>query len=771
MEILYFNSVTVKHCNNEYMLPFKKDKKQAPEIYFAIEINEEIIKSSIWKIVEEGIEVLKVSQAISIENSKKESALDAVDMALATISDDLETEPNKVIFGLPEDWVEANGIIEKKRDLLKFLCQKLEFKPLGFVVIQDALVTYLKSIQGTPPNTIFVRFCEEKLIITLVKLGKIEGQEKVNRSDDPVSDIKEGLARFDKKTQLPAQITLYNSHTDFEDIRQQLLGASLEKDLPFLHTPKIDFLDPEISIKAVTIAGGTEVAKTLVPKKELIIEQKVEKPNIITSDTTTVLSETSGLPEGFELGEESEVVEDIIETSEETLNQTEEIKTDVSPTLELETESVLKPKAPKPNFFKNFTNIFSKLKFKFPKKLINLPSKSSKKTKIIIIIVAILILISASLVFANQYFYQNSKAAITIFVNPQNIQKEVDVKVSLETENLDLDNFITPAKYEEITVEGNLTQEVTGTKKIGEKAKGKVTIYNKTNKVKTFKKDEILVGPENLRFILASDIEVASKSAQETDGGESVTYGSAEADVIAGDIGENYNLTNESEFTFKDYSDDNYTAKSKGAIAGGTSQEIQTLTKEDEENAQDALEKKLILEAREKLEKEQKDNLIIFKDISSSDLGETSMDKEIGDETSSFQISGNLTLKILTSSKKDFTTILQKVLESVIPNNYVVSSEGLSHKVISFAKDEKTKKGEEIYNFKISASANLMPKFDFANIKQNIIGKKPGEAEKYLQTLSNYAKTQMTISPVLPENYASLPKKPENITIEIKPNQ
>ena len=61
----------------------------------------------------------------------------------------------------------------------------------------------------------------------------------------------------------PARMILYNGHTDFEEAKQQLISYSWEEKLPFIHFPKVEALSPETTIRALALAGGSEVAKSL----------------------------------------------------------------------------------------------------------------------------------------------------------------------------------------------------------------------------------------------------------------------------------------------------------------------------------------------------------------------------------------------------------------------------------------------------------------------------------------------------------------------------
>jgi hypothetical protein len=790
------------------MLPFKKNKDSKPEIFFALEISEESVKAATWKVVDENIQVLKASETISVEDNRPESVLTAVDMAIATITEELEQDPTRVIFGLPQDWINDQGIKQEKRNLLKLLCSKLEMTPLGYVVIQDALVTYLKKEQGTPPNAIFIRFCKNELIVTLVQVGKILKQENVKKSNDIISDITEGISRFGKDTQLPAQIILYNSHTDFEDIKQQLLAASLEKQLPFLHIPRIDSLSSDTTVKAIAIAGGFEVAKTL----GLTLPQTLPADNQVPSSQSTALTDESSsqdlpiqeendqpsdevqLPEGFVVGED---IEEISKNNQNLENNNNSLESPVSsqlinPNPILDNENLEVPEnkidtIKKPKF--NPSKIIGKLKSikipipSFPKKQKNEPirpnlsipkeisSPNRKKVKLIVVVSAILLLLISTAAIGYWYYYSKPKAQVILYISPKTINKEIQVALSTKAKEVDLQNFLIPAQFKEVSVQGQETIETTGTKKIGEKAKGKITIYNKTSSQKTFPKDTILVGPKNLRYVLGQEVTVASKSAQQTDGGEQVTYGSAETDILAGDIGETYNLDSEADFSFKDFASDKYSAKSKGVISGGSSSEIRIVSKQDQESARQALIKKLQVQASQKLESEIGPDNLVFDQNQEDELNDESFDKKLDSQANTLTIEGSIDAQDLMVKKNDFELIILKTLEASIPAEFVVSPNGLTHKVTTVSTEKDEDKEISKYLFTVSVQAKLMPKLNFADIKKAVVGKFPPQAEEYFKNLPNYSKTKISVNPALPGKLGTLPKKAENISITVEETQ
>jgi len=94
-----------------------------------------------------------------------------------------DIEPEKVVFGLPAGWVESGQRIKSEyEDSIKKICDELSLKPVGFVVLTEALAYYRKSEEGGPIDAIIVGVGEETLNLSLFVKGEFKGEFSVLRS-------------------------------------------------------------------------------------------------------------------------------------------------------------------------------------------------------------------------------------------------------------------------------------------------------------------------------------------------------------------------------------------------------------------------------------------------------------------------------------------------------------------------------------------------------------------------------------------------------------
>ena len=552
----------------------KTPEKPPSETFFALEVTSETIKSAVWLVENKQTQVLKVGKVEEWKEQDKESFLKAVDASISSAGEGIVPEPKGILFGLPEDWVNNDEILPQRKELLRQVSQKLELKPLGFVVTVEALVQYFKAQQGTPLNAVLIRLGETDLLVSLVVVGKVKGSELVGRTEDLVADVKEGLARFSVDN-LPPRLILYNGLTDFEDAKQQLLSYDWQKELSFLHFPKVESLAGETSIKAIAVSGGGEVAKSLglevvesqeraaeeakpepsAPEPEVVAEPE-EKTQEGEKETGTGKVEPADLPEpvqkeekpeeaatgeaaalGFVMGKDIlvEAARSAIEKpavlrpkkpaepeARVHLSQTHEERP-ATITLSQSPEPTKSPKTSRLVFLTKVGQAFGslltglrpvlgRLSFRLPLGRVGGPA---------LVVGGVF---AALLVGGFLFYWYVPRAEVTVYVAPKILEKELSFTVDTAAGSVDTDRAVLPGKTQEIESQGSLTAATTGKKLIGDAATGDVTILNKTDAGKSFEKGTVLVGPDNLRFELSEAVTVASKSSELVGDGEKITY-------------------------------------------------------------------------------------------------------------------------------------------------------------------------------------------------------------------------------------------------------
>ena len=688
--------------------------KEAPaEHFFALNLSDETVKAAVWTVKEGQTQVVNLGKGAKWDGKNQESLLKAADQSLSQASQELKPGPNGVIFGLPDTWVDKDAVSSEKKPWLKYLCDELELKPLGFVVTDTAIMAYLKIEEGTPISAILIQLSSSEINLTLVKLGKIIGSQLVGRSGDLGADVEEGLSRFDKVDALPARILLYNGGGDFEEDKQQLLSYDWEEKLPFIHFPKVESLSSEITVRAVALAGGSEVAKSIG------IEVKT-RPEADTAETL-----------GFVAGEDA-------------------AKTATKPEPRPEADQPL-AEEPLPKIKVNLEPIWEKLRT-----ITSVFSKLPRSRLPLILGGGFMVLLVGLFLL---YWYV-PKASLALYLEPQVVNQELELSLDPEANTVAVGSNVLPVQLVEKSVSGEKTSEVTGTKLIGDPAKGGVTLYNKTATTKTFVAGSLLLGPGNLAFSLDEETTVASRSSS-VDQNENtiISPGKADAKITASNIGPESNLAADSRLSFKQFSEDDYYAKSSG-LSGGTAREVKAVTEADMDDLEAALTADLIDTAKEELRQSLGSDQVLIERENDLALADKNFSQADGEAADNLTLRGKLNYEGIVYRQAELDMLLKEAIKTKIPENFVISEfSGLERGEVSGM------------TLPIQYEAKLLPRLDFNEIKKNLRGRYPDKVEEYLVSLPQFVSADIQIKPNLPKALKTLPRVTKNINLEIKPAQ
>lgn len=757
----------------------RQKEKQPSEYYFALEINPEFIKSAIFAIIENQVKVLSLGNVERWEN--EEELIEAVDASLSSAAEKLPIkgevkEPDKVVFGLPFNWVEGEKIVEDKLKLLKKLSEKLDLKPTGFVVIAEAIIHHLKTTEGVPPTAILVHLGKPKINVGLVRIGKILGPKLIDKSDNLADDLIEGLSRFESKEPLPARILLYDGEDKLEEARQQLVSHPwLEKKkegVEFLHLPKVEILPLNFDIEAIALAGGKEVAKAagLVLEERPEEKEEEEVAEEEAEEKEAVEVEEPGFVPAGELGfiKGSDVAEEKIAPEPEMPSEPEEPPKPVEPK-ELEEPEVTKeppvikepPLEEKPSVLGNLfakissvrlsSAVLKKLNLAYFKKLI----PDSLKTSPVLILIIALFLVLAGGAFTAYWFLP--RAEVTLFLEPEILEKDFTVTLDPTTGTSDKENFILPAEQVGVEVEGTKSKTTTGTKDVGDPAKGEVTVYNGTSNEKTFDSSTVITSAVGLEFTLDEDVTVASQSSAADPPGKAIVK------VTAKEIGTEGNLASGTEFTIANYAKSDYVAKNDSAFSGGISRQIQAVSEDDQEALLADLKASLETDAKEKLISQLSLEVKLVEESITNKVISSNYSHEVGEETDNLELSLKLQAKALVYTEEELQTLVKdSVLESVVEGFEYLPEET----EFSFEVGEVDKEGRA--TVKVHLKAKLIPQQDLEQIKKNLAGKYLVIGETYLGNLPRVAGFKANIVPRLPGRLGTFPRRTNRIEIKVE---
>lgn len=741
----------------------KGEKKAEPKKFLALVLTDEVVQSAVWQVQNEQTEIVAVGTPVEWDGDTGTTSelVTAADATISSAIEGLEVDPTEVILGVPHTWTDKSGILGVKREFIKTISRELELKPLGFVVISDSILSYLKMQEGTPTTSIMIQVSRDELTLILVRLGRIEAVETIGRSDDVVDDVTEGIARFKLVDNLPSRIILFNSMHDLEEIIQNLLSVDWQTQFNFLHTPKIEALAKDVSIRALAVAGGAEVAKSLgfAVSDQVIVPagpgpEAPITPSVSENQESVVVDQPdsdSDLLTAEEIGFTSSATEpkvkiDFIDPDDEPpvvdpVPLTPGVKGSHTP-------GVLKPPFVMPQL-------------KLPKLTLPTFKFNLSSAKPIWWYLGGGLLLFGLLIF--YLLWIMPQATITAQVNPKILEQEVDLTLSTLDSSINFSELIVPATLESLEERGEKIIETTGKKIVGETAEGQVTIYNRTSSSKNFPKGTLL-SVSGLKFTLASDVTVASKSA-------GVDYvdvpGKTTVAITAAAIGTEGNIASGTEFTIASFGKDSYVAKNDSALTGGTSEEVQVVGKDDQAGLVKALTAELLSSLEDQAKSSSGPGLGVYLIPDSAKVVTSSYSAKTGETAKSLTLNLTVKVSLLKYKTEDVTTLVNAAIDAGVPSGFVRANlpSTVDLSASSISEDESRVKGQA--KVKIS----LLPVLNNDSIITQLIGKKPSAISDIMHaSIPGFTTATVEITPrLIPTKLKKIPLNPKNIRLEVVP--
>lgn len=753
------------------------------EYYWALILEPNFVQACIWRISGSSAQIVYTSNPIAWETEEDlvSSTDNALSAAIHDFPEDLR-EPNKTVFGVVSSWVSEGEIKEDYLERIQKLCKELSLKPAGFVVLSEAIAHYLKVEEGSPLNSILIGVYEDKLEVALFKLGNLAGSTHVARSVSLVEDVVEGLSRFGDSGAFPSRFILYDGREkQLDEAQQQLIKASWEEydSIKFLHPPKTEKIAADNKLDAVSLAGAAEMAEVdKVERVKLVGGVSKQTEELAEPELPEEVSKTQEQPEGikdtaspeelgFTVGDEADIVGDPIPVEQEDEIQYSQdaprinypqSQEDVENFVSVDESEMTKPpqeadEQPERQGIKipsiGIGGIVSKISSPF-KSIGGFLSIDSQLKKIFTFgIISLLIIFSVGL--ALWWYYPT--ATVTIYLSPQQQNERVDIFIDPDADEVNIETRTLPGHTVSTTVSDERTISTTGTKLVGEQATGEVKLFRVGTQI-SLEAGTLLRGPNNLRFSLDDNVEVASGSAG--------TPGTTTAKVTAQDIGAEYNLASGSTFTVGNYSDSDIEAKNESDFSGGTSREINAVSERDLVNLEDELTEELQQRALEQLNEDLSQDQILINDSLEQTTEERDFSADEGDEAETLKLNMTMSVQVYAVNESELITLAKDILKNKVPQGYVLRDENID---VDFDLDEET---EGIFKYDTRVTANLLPQADPDEIKQNIRGKYHAFALEYLdKNIPGFVRAEFVVNPKLPGKLNSLPRQTDNIEIEI----
>jgi len=658
------------------------------------------------------------------------------------------------VFGVSSTWVAEGQIKTEHLNTLKKICADLSLAPVGFVVLPEVMAHLVKSEEGSPLSGVVLGVGSQNIELSIFRLGNLVGTANIARSVSVVDDVAEGLTRFADGDNLPSRFLLYDGKEgELEETKQALLKANWSdyKKIKFLHTPKIEVITPKRKVHAVSLAGASEIAD--VSSLETKGDGKKEEKASLKPDPM-VTTESLAKPEdvGFMVGQDISVQEhgtmpDVVKKTVQVEERKEQIPKEVAGNMQDKKESQ-HPKGFKSNYV---LDILRKMKLSVASLLAKKP-KIKMGGKRTLPFAGGLFLLLIIIGFISWWFLP--KATVTIYVSPKKLDEEMTIFVDPDASGSNFAKGVLPGDTIKTTVSGERTTSTSGTKTIGEKAKGSVTIQNGTAQALKLPVGTFLYSANDLKFALTAEASVSAALSPSSPGTDTV-------EVVAEGIGAEYNLAKDESFSVGNYPKAEVDAVAISDFSGGSSRQISAVSEEDMDGLEDDLIEELLEEAKNDLiEKISKDQYFIEESMEATPSTK-SFSNKVGDEADNLKLSLSLEVTSLVVENLALSDFAKEVLKDKIPSGYVLRKDQVD---MHFELEEED---NGIYELLVNMEVNLLPEVKPDEIIKEIVGKNSSHAKDYLTSIAGFTRAEINLKPPLPGWLSTLPHVAKNIEVEL----
>jgi len=389
--------------------------------------------------------------------------------------------------------------------------------------------------------------------------------------------------------------------------------------------------------------------------------------------------------------------------------------------------------------------------------------KKSKKLKIpnfeqfrmrLFLIIGAVILLIVGWFWA---FVVAPKARVVIKTDTSTETVTADFTAQTDTETLNLESKILPAKTQEIKKSDNQIVPATGQKDLGDRSKGTMTVFNCT--------DANVSVPAGTTFAdtttglsFSSNEAVTVPFSDFTSGGTCKKNHSASVAVTATQAGDKYNLSGGRSYTSSFASTVSGTGS---AMTGGTSRIVKVVGQADLDTAKQKIAEKNQTVSEELRAALTEQGMIGITDTLTNDEPKVTSSPKLSEEAAEVTVTVEITYKMLGIKQDDLKNLINaEAARQIDIEKQTVTDTGLN--AIIFRLGEKKGASQKM---SLQTVATIGPKLDGDALKKAILGKKRGEAEGIIGNRPGVKEVRIDYSPFW---VTKTPKSAKKITIIIE---
>lgn len=722
--------------------------KTQDSLFLSVYVADTFVQAGLWGIKQSQVELIAKSEPLQYQGTKEVSS--KTDEALQALGEDSE-KISKVVFGFDPSWIRGSNVVDEYKAIVKTLTTDLNLEPLGFVSTSESLVQQLISIEIR--LTAIIHFFHQDLVsLFLIRKGKLITYVDVPRSEDPIADVREGMTRLVKLAgeddYLPSRLLLVKASMFDQQMGEkqtELVAYDFSKEQRFIDQPVFEVLPIDTVFEAITKQGGLAVAKlnglvvTTAPTQTFQLDGKANGKNAPDENDKSFVQFADTNPDS-NLASPAESEESMATSFGLPIASSRMTNQDTS--LDQVLEDV--------DTATEFTPIVARKQI------------STRRVAVISMIVGLLTVVVGG--FAALWFMYQVNVKLVLATEP--ISDDVKITLDPNATASDPDKLLLKAELISRELSDTLTQETTGIKLVGDKAKGTVVLYNKTSSPKTFAKNTV-IQTDKLKYILTGDVQVASASVSENSGGdgEKRDYGKADAAVEAVDIGAQSNITKDTQLKIATFDSGTYVASAKEDITGGSSREVRVVSAEDQQKLQKELTESLGKKAAAAFKQESVDGKYILPSGRSEKLSAT-FDVPVGKEADNVSLALSIKYEGIIYAKDDVKPLARAVLGSQVKEGYqLIDAEP---EILSTPGQVSSASAAAKVVLDANVSSKIKPIVDADSIRQQLKGLTTAQALDKLRQHTEFKTATLLFNPGLARMLLGrLPTDANRVHIEI----
>jgi len=412
---------------------------------------------------------------------------------------------------------------------------------------------------------------------------------------------------------------------------------------------------------------------------------------------------------------------------------------------------------------KAFFGFFHKIKF---------PRLSLPRPKFKIGLLVLLLVIFGGVAYGINRYISKQVAEIEISLKADSLARSITVRVEDEISPSSNDSSKKTLKGKTVNAVLEEQAEVvtTGEKYIGEKADGKILIYNRKASDITLKSGTEAYygsGDEKLTYVLKDSVTVSGFTYEEPEDPASVMIpGEASISVEASEIGDDYNISSNKTLTFKDYDKTELVAKSSEKFTGGSKKAVKIVSEEDLTPLEGEVNAKISSKVEEAVKRAVPSGSTLVEGSTATTYTASEYSAKVDDEADKVSLKKTATVSALTYSPKDLEKLMVSSLDSYIPDGYTISGSNHTVKAEVLGRSETSVLSDAQADLQVTVKTSVVLDIDVEDLKNRIKGLSPEELHEEMRKIQGVQDYEFNLSPTIPF-LKQVPRNPDKIVISI----